>query len=571
VVQFKRDPIGEMLYKEGCLTASRLYAQPYPGQVFPFSLTQLPGVIRAVALGPKYVSCDDASAFHRIASTAVVHPRALEMMEEMMEDKDALFEKILTQGIFKSDVDASSIKEAIHALSNGQKLASTRMKLGDTGAWLTEWCHVQGEVTAEVCAGPDAARAVGLIDHYFPTKRHTIRFKKQNGVCVQLKKPETKMVKRDPRKTWRFFKFSAVEAQGMLAKIQYFKDNDITHGPPIHDDVPATVCSERNEDDPFILTGDERDELAETLTQHVRSTVPAYSLARVEVERIKAPEYETGVKSDKEAAEKVLKLYPHWKCCGGELYVFDDETGMWAQTAAAHHKMITRFTRELMKYKESIDKKGDVLLKLSQTLSYGNTLDLIKKLPQFIAMLCQDDDWEKNTGASSFGKILFKNGWYDGETGEFHKEFNPDIVFHGRIDRDFSMPDEDDEVNMADVEKRLFTIPLGPEVGNYLLSQLSRGFFADTLDEGVFIMGLGNTRSGKGIITTAFSNSCGDYCGTWNGENLKVKEGAAGGTDEAANQRWMIKCRYMRLIFSNELNSNIRVDGNMPKKNDWAR
>jgi hypothetical protein len=133
-VRFKRDPIGEMLVKEGLITASRVYAYPYPGQKFPFSITQLPGVIRAIALGGYYVSCDDASAFHRIASTMVKHPRALEMMNEMIEDKCALFEKILSHGVFNSNVDASSVKEAIHALSNGQKITSTRAKLGATGA-----------------------------------------------------------------------------------------------------------------------------------------------------------------------------------------------------------------------------------------------------------------------------------------------------------------------------------------------------------------------------------------------------------------------------------------------------
>jgi hypothetical protein len=423
------------------------------------------------------------------------------------------------------------------------------------GSWLNEWCHVQGELTAELCSGEDAARAVGLIDQYFPKKKYAVRYEKKDGISVLLKKPKTRTVKRDSRKTWRFFKACDVESQGVFAKIKYFKDNKITHGPPIHDDVP---CS-------GLMDMDDRKKLAAKLTKYVRSEVPAYSRALVKCEKIVTCTFEDGVKSDKEAAERVYKLCPYWKSCGGELYVLDDQTGMWDCTYAAHSKIISRFSDNLMKYREITD-DGDLQLKLSQITSYGNTLDLMNKLPPFIAMLCQDDDWVKNTGKSSFHKLLYKNGWYDGKTGVFHKEFDTEIVFHKRIDRDYNVPDEDDEAYMADIEKRLFTIPLGLGVGNYLLTNLSRGLFADTLEDGVFIMGLGNTRSGKGIITAAFINSCGDYCTTWTGENLKVKNGGQNGTDEAACQRWMLKMQHNRLVFSNELNSNIDIDGNMLKK-----
>ena len=37
-----------------------------------------------------------------------------------------------------------------------------------------------------------------------------------------------------------------------------------------------------------------------------------------------------GVKSDLEAAQRVMELYPNWVCCNEVLYVFDDKTGMWS-------------------------------------------------------------------------------------------------------------------------------------------------------------------------------------------------------------------------------------------------
>ena len=39
---------------------------------------------------------------------------------------------------------------------------------------------------------------------------------------------------------------------------------------------------------------------------------------------------ELGVKSDLEAAQRVLEIYPHWVCCKNILYVFDTKTGMWS-------------------------------------------------------------------------------------------------------------------------------------------------------------------------------------------------------------------------------------------------
>ena len=36
-----------------------------------------------------------------------------------------------------------------------------------------------------------------------------------------------------------------------------------------------------------------------------------------------------GVRNDLEAARKVYNLYPYWKYCDEQLFVFDNSTGLW--------------------------------------------------------------------------------------------------------------------------------------------------------------------------------------------------------------------------------------------------
>jgi len=48
-----------------------------------------------------------------------------------------------------------------------------------------------------------------------------------------------------------------------------------------------------------------------------------------------------GVKSDFEAAQRVLELSPHWVCCNGVLYTFDSRTGMWCDNKNMHFSILS--------------------------------------------------------------------------------------------------------------------------------------------------------------------------------------------------------------------------------------
>jgi hypothetical protein len=263
-----------------------------------------------------------------------------------------------------------------------------------------------------------------------------------------------------------------------------------------------------------------------------------------------------GVYDDMGATNKVFELYPHWVFCLDKLFIFDDETGLWNTDKTSYYKIIQRCSDKLF----ILTKKDGEIIKTNK--SYGNTLNLMEKIPQLIKTLCMNNNWLKEKQNSALGKILFNNGYYD-----FHKElfyskdeygFNPDIVFMGKIHFDF---EDFDTEYMNDIKQRLFINPLGEVVGNYLLLNLSRGLAGDRMKRILF--GLGGTNCGKSILSTAVTLACGDYVGSFNAENLSSKNSS---NDEAQIMRWCLLLRYKRLIFSNELKNNLPLNGNAIKK-----
>jgi hypothetical protein len=171
------------------------------------------------------------------------------------------------------------------------------------------------------------------------------------------------------------------------------------------------------------------------------------------------------------------------------------------------------------------DKDG----KLAKTSkSYGSNTrmqnDMIVQLKSLEE--CNNDNWMKETQDSSLGKLLFNNGYMDLVTGKFYKKedegfSNTDIVFTGKIYHDFE-PFTDDEMEyMDDVQQRLFYNSLGENVGDYLILNLARGLAGDRMKRMLF--GLGESGSGKTVITQAIMSSCGDYAGSFNAENLAYR------------------------------------------------
>ena len=245
--------------------------------------------------------------------------------------------------------------------------------------------------------------------------------------------------------------------------------------------------------------------------------------------------------NDGELAEAVIDRFNHWVYCKGILYVFDEKTRMWSDDKMIHIAVLKRVMDGVVSKK---------------VLGLNNVQRAITQ----IASMVVDDAWLDRMCDTSLKKLLFNNGYYDGDTGMFHTEPDPTIMFMAKIPHDYGRPTNDDQ--MDDIFKRFFADPLTEDVGRYYLELLARGLMGEQLKKIVF--GLGDSNTGKSTITKALQASVGSgYVGTFNAECFTLKQTSQ---DEAQVLRWALLNRFKRLIFSNELTNNAPLNGNMIKK-----
>ena len=268
----------------------------------------------------------------------------------------------------------------------------------------------------------------------------------------------------------------------------------------------------------------------------------------------------TGVWTDLEAANTLYNLYPYWKTCKNVLYVFDKTDGFWTDDLNVIKRIIGHFEQDLY----LLQKKNGTIERSSK--SYGNTTRMQNDMLVQLKTINVDNNWAKQTNNSSLGKLLFNNGYLDLKEQIFHEKgpygfTHHHIVFFAKIEQDFGHLCEQDIVYMNDVQQRLFYNSLGNEVGEYLILMLARGLAGDKMKKILF--GLGGTGCGKTVLSQAISQSCGDYVGCFNAENLSKSKY---GNDEAQLMRWVMLLQHKRIIISNELDSTLELRSNMIKK-----
>jgi hypothetical protein len=176
-----------------------------------------------------------------------------------------------------------------------------------------------------------------------------------------------------------------------------------------------------------------------------------------------------GVWDPLEAAQTLIKLYPHWVYCRGTLYVFDDSSGMWRDDKASHYKLAARFKRELSSLKKN-KKTG----KAEQGKSYGVEPCLLNSMLLHLTYQRRNDLWHDEKSTSTRGKILFMNGIMDMNTSVFVRKFDPELLFFCRINYSYQAPDDSMQSYIADIKERLFVYSLGLEVAIYLLEKFAR-------------------------------------------------------------------------------------------------
>ena len=297
-----------------------------------------------------------------------------------------------------------------------------------------------------------------------------------------------------------------------------------------------------------------KDKLGFDLSFSKKEMNQGYTLEEIEAAQIEKGKFE-GVYNDLEAAEVVYKLYPHFVCCKGALFCFDDSTGLWTESEEIIFRIISRFNDHLY----VLTKTNDDTIKKT-TKGYGNSTVLQRQMLPQLKTLCINNEWVTKSQFSSIGKLLYQNGYLDMKTGIFYDEFKPEVVFFYQIFQNYDASTLD-RTYIEDIKQRYFYNQLGEEVGNYLILNIARGLAGDMMKKIFF--GLGETNAGKSTIVTACTNAFGDYIGAFNAENFSNKMSSS---DEAQLMRWALLLRYKRIIFSNELKNSTELSVNMLKK-----
>jgi len=176
----------------------------------------------------------------------------------------------------------------------------------------------------------------------------------------------------------------------------------------------------------------------------------------------------------------------------------------------------------------------------------------------------KNDDWSKQLFYSSFGYVLFNNGYWDCKRGQFHQNdsplFDSSILFTEKIPINYDTSIMDTNY-INHIRNILFTEPFGESVGHYYLLQLSRALAGDHMKR--FLVGIGPSNTGKSMLTFALNATCCGYFGGWSAGNLVYKQSSQ---DEGQQLRWLYLLRTKRIIISNEMKSTLPIDSNALKR-----
>ena len=139
--------------------------------------------------------------------------------------------------------------------------------------------------------------------------------------------------------------------------------------------------------------------------------------------------------------------------------------------------------------------------------------------------------------------MLFNNGIYDAETNTFTEEFNPDILFFGKIHHDYERVDRE---YMEDIYKRIFVNMLGEVQADYLSKVYSWALLGFHQKSFLFCIGT-NGDNGKSTMTNIFNKICPELCGAFNPSGLIHRQTLM---EDAQKNRWALLLKNKRFIFS---------------------
>lgn len=238
-----------------------------------------------------------------------------------------------------------------------------------------------------------------------------------------------------------------------------------------------------------------------------------------------------------------------------EIWVFQEDTGMWRSDRPSLERVITHLNGKL------VFRKGDKVYDYSGSVEKRSAL--LKMLP---SVLPPQDDYFRSRISSDKNKLLFKDGIYDFETDTFTAGFDPNIVFHHSVPRVF--PKVIDPAKMEFVDKMCFVEPFrDPLEAIRIRHNLMRAAIGDWRRKKC-VTALGPKNSGKSILIQLVMTSFGrGYVGTFDANAMLVRHGG----EAARDLLWISDIHDARFVFSSEIkqddaNKMPSIDGNMLKK-----
>lgn len=256
------------------------------------------------------------------------------------------------------------------------------------------------------------------------------------------------------------------------------------------------------------------------------------------------------------------KLKDNLKFCDNTLYYKHNH--LWINKNV--DSLLNNFVMnsKIYKTKGSVAKTNDkneiIDFVQNRKISTNITKNIIDK-----AIENKDDSWFNKSVKSSLGKILFTNGYYDFKQELFypfdHENYDHSIVFLEQIYYDYTVLSNEERDNMEKYKQQLFYTPFGKTLGDYYILQIARGLAGDSMKRCLFGIGSGNT--GKSLMTSIIKSVCGGYYGAFNANNIAYSKSS---NDEAQKLRWVMLLQTKRIVISNEIQSNVEIDGNIIKK-----
>ena len=241
-----------------------------------------------------------------------------------------------------------------------------------------------------------------------------------------------------------------------------------------------------------------------------------------------------------------------------ELWVFNEETGMWSSDKSALERVITSLNGKLVF--RQIGPLGVKVYDYSGSVEKRNAL--VKMLPSVASVR---DGYFRSRISSDKGKMLFRDGIYDFTTKTFTAGFDPNIVFHKSFPRKF--PSEKEAEKIAFIQKVCFEEPFkDPREAKRLRHNLMRAMIGDWRRKKC-VTALGPKNSGKSVLIFLMRTAFGDYVGTFDANSMLIRHGGEAGRDLL----WISDIYKCRFAFSSEIKQDDSskmpsIDGNMLKK-----